>query len=391
MKKDETAPFLEQENEWNSQDPNKRYLIQKEKCIPFDATQARKPNYLKQWRETQCDQVSAEDFHKRVSNIGKHGDFRGLVLPEGQMENGHYDYAIFTSKVAFISPYSEQFSLSNGYSFNGARFQSSFEFAGNCSFYVPFPFLGAKVCKSGKFFISGNVGDTFKESRNNLSLKEPLLGLEFEEGGLLSFRSCCFPEGFTLRNLNLKNTFFRGSNIEKVRFINCKFEEEKGSFWIPERLALADENQAKTKSLIENQKIPDDDELSVMYQLMKKSFEEQKDYQTAGKFYVSEMHFRQKDAKWFKQWALWLYGFCAGYGESVGRTALLLFLCVLFSILLHWCSTDSWGDATSLAFSSLFLFKSPETVGFADVISRLLFIVSGFLFINAIRRRLRRS
>ena len=53
-----------------------------------------------------------------------------------------------------------------------------------------------------------------------------------------------------------------------------------------------------------------------MYQLMKKSFEEQKDYQTAGKFYVSEMVFRQKEATGIRKIFLFsLWNFCGIRGK----------------------------------------------------------------------------
>ena len=201
-------------------------------------------------------------------------------------------------------------------------------------------------------------------------------------------------------------------------------KNKKGPWGLCE-LIFADEDQKKvTKSSQKIKQFLMVGSLAVMYQLMKKSFEDQKDYQTAGKFYVSEMVFRQKEATGVKKFVLSAYGFLAGYGESVWRTGFFLLFCLLISIALYYFSIDSLIQAKKIifgycitlyyfspdsliqaaeaAFSNFLLFKKSETIAvddassrlfllFASVASRLLFIISGFLFINAIRRRLRRS
>ena len=367
----------------------------------------------------------------------------GLVFPAGKRTNGNYNYAIFTGDTKFVSDYKKDQNTKPGYSFGHARFQGKFVFLSSCIFSSPFPFLEAKICKKGEFSIFGNVGSFFKEKQGNTTSQEPFSDLKIEEGGGLFFLDCFFPDGFTLRNLNLKNAYFGGSNIEKVRFINCEFTEEKGNFLTPARFMLFDEKRV-------DEKVDEisHGELATMYQLMKKSFEEQKDYQTAGKFYVSEMVFRQKEATGVKKFVLSAYGFLAGYGESVWRTGFLLAFCIflagalpqiascLSDILPYLASLSlpssffakisSFSTSLAAFLSSLFAFFGsfvffPIVFGFLfdalvflldsletgaakllflrdsegktwfDIIPRSLFIVSGFLFINAIRRRLRRS
>ena len=388
MKKDQTNQEPEDINVWEPKDPSKPYLIRKQDGETLhDYNAAKKEGYLQEWREKQCEQV---DENKFLLETESGGDFSGLVLPWGPRSYGNYNFAIFRAGGDFGESRVAR-DRGKGYSFQRARFHGRFTFVRDSSFDGLSPFLQARICKDSFFTIFANTAVSFREVFTGNFLKEPFQGLEIEEGGGFNFIDCHFPEGFTLRNLNLKNTFFHGSNIEKVRFINCEFEEEKGSLWIPERFALADEYPERVKKFSEYEDIANDDELAVMYQLMKKSFEEQKDYQTAGKFYVSEMHFRQKSAKGIKKALLWLYGFCAGYGESVGRTLILLTFCIFTSVVLYYFSLNSLIEAVNSTFSSLILVEKVENIVSVDTFSRFLFSVSYFLFINAIRRRLRRS
>ena len=371
-------------------------------------------NYLQDWRKNNCDEVSEDEFNEKIKNNRENRNFMGLVFPAGKRTNGNYNYAIFTGDTKFVSDYKKDQNTKPGYSFGHARFQGKFVFLSSCIF-SSFPFLEAKICKKGEFSIFGNVGSFFKEKQGNTTSQEPFSDLKIEEGGGLFFLDCFFPDGFTLRNLNLKNAYFGGSNIEKVRFINCEFTEEKGNFLTPARFMLFDEKRV-------DEKVDEisHGELATMYQLMKKSFEDQKDYQTAGKFYVSEMVFRQKEATGLKKFFLSAYGFLAGYGESVWRTGFFLLFCLLFSGFLPFIaslfsSALSWAalllsshcsctsidsffhflqalfDVLKSGSTKLLLLGSSEEKTWADIISRSLFIVSGFLFINAIRRRLRRS
>ena len=412
---------IEDINVWEPKDPKKPYLIWKEGGNLFVSTKIlTEDNYLQKWRENHCEQVSADEFEvklkhfedrvkkprkefmKRCEIQSKYINFGGLVLPKGVRRNASYDFAIFLDGAEFIlkQPRGEFKELQ--YDFVGVKFQGCFTFSEESEFSSYSPFIYATICKKSYLTISGDAGCIFKY-RDKSQLQEPFAGLKIEEEGGINFKHCKFNDIFTLRNLNLKHSFFCGSNIEKIRFINCIFDEEKGGFFTPARLTLADENLKKLQKLIEKfrenhelvipeyEKPPKNKELAVMYQLMKKSFEDQKDYQTAGKFYVSEMVFRQKEATGIRKRFLFLYGFLAGYGESIWRTGVLLVLFILFSIFLYRFSTDSWQLAANQTFSSLLLFKNTDDIIFADILSRLLFIPAIFLFLNAIRRRLRRS
>ena len=305
MKKDQTNQEPEDINVWEPKDPSKPYLIRKQDGETLhDYNAAKKEGYLQEWREKQCEQV---DENKFLLETESGGDFSGLVLPWGPRSYGNYNFAIFRAGGDFGESRVAR-DRGKGYSFQRARFHGRFTFVRDSSFDGLSPFLQARICKDSFFTIFANTAVSFREVFTGNFLKEPFQGLEIEEGGGLNFISCHFTEGFTLRNLDLKTSFFRGSNIEKIRFINCSFAEEKGSWRTPARLTLADEYQKKLNKVLKDEVVPENSELANMYQLMKKNFEEQKDYQTAGKFYVSEMHFREKDAKCFKKTgaaALW--------------------------------------------------------------------------------------
>ena len=380
---------------------------------------------LKKWPKDSFVGVSGDEFDERQKIEARYRNFAGLVLPnknfvvDKKLFSGTlfypacYDYAIFTGGVTFKGGNSKDENLGIGHQFHGTKFQGEFRFDADCTFGHDFPFASAIIPSGSVFTFGANKKITFKQSKTGSIIKEPFAALNIADGGGFRFFHCSFPEGFTLKSLNLKSSYFQGSHIENIRFINCEFEEKTG----PLRTIFADENrQGLTKK--------DFGELAVMYQLMKKSFEDQKDYQTAGKFYVSEMVFRQKEATGVKKFVLSAYGFLAGYGESVWRTGFFLLFCLLISIALYYFSIDSLIQAKKIifgycitlyyfspdsliqaaeaAFSNFLLFKKSETIAiddassrlfllFASVASRLLFIISGFLFINAIRRRLRRS
>ena len=419
-KNDEIEDF----NVWEPkdyEDPNNpeirdnKYLIWGENWEPLEITkitsaksQKEKYDRLKEWRENNCDKVDEDEFIQRVVEVEKknkrlkieerYRNFAGLVLPnknsivdkklfsETLFYPACYDYAIFTGGVTFKSGNSKDENSDRGYQFMETKFQGQFTFSEDCIYGHDFPFADAIICKDSFIEIGANRELSFKKSKTGAPIKEPFSNLKIEEGAGFQFFNCSFPEGFTMRNLNLKSTYFRGSHIDKIRFINCEFEEKKQGFLGPVRIVIADEKNDK-KNLQKSS-----GELAVMYQLMKKSFEDQKDYQTAGKFYVSEMVFRQKQATGIRWFFLFLYGIFAGYGESIWRTGFSLVLCILFSILLYACSASfSFSEAPNAAFSSLLLFKNTDDIIFADILSRLLFIPAIFLFLNAIRRRLRRS
>ena len=389
---------IEDINVWEPKDDEKPYLIWGEDWEPLEITkitsaksQKEKYNYLQKWRKENCDEVNKYEFNKRVEEVerrktkSKYRNFAGLVLPSGKRESGNYNYAIFKKGTEFMVDNSKDENSERGYEFVGTKFQGRFTFNPNCKFYYDFPFAYATICKNSSISTFSNSEIYFKKLRTDSVIKEPFASLNIEEGGGFCFFDCSFPEGFTFKNLNLKNSSFRGSHIEKIRFINCEFDEKKGNFFQPARNIFVDEKN-------EEEPLPQFfGELAVTYQLMKKSFEEQKDYQTAGKFYVSEMVFRQKEATGIRKRFLFLYGFIAGYGESIWRTGFLLVFCILCSILLYYFSADSWEEAANQTLSSLLLFKNTDEIIFADILSRLLFIPAIFLFLNAIRRRLRRS
>ena len=383
---------IEDINVWEPKDPKKPYLIWGKNWKPLETGevilacfQQKKCDYLKIWRKKYCDEVDANEFNKRIKNNAQNRDFSGLVFPKGGQKNikiGFYNFAIFTNGAVFSMDRAKNENSDKRYNFIGTKFQGRFMIESDCVFEADFPFSEATICNDSHLLIAANSQISFKKSKTGSLIREPFGYLKIQEGGTLNFFTCSFPDGFTLRNLNLKNSCFGGSNIEEVRFINCEFAEEKGSLFAPVRPIFADEKRGEISH----------SELAVMYQLMKKSFEEQKDYQTAGKFYVSEMVFRQKEATGIRKIFLSLYGIFAGYGESIWRTGFLLVLCILFSILLYACSASfSFSEAPNAAFSSLLLFKNTDHIIFADILSRLIFVPAIFLFLNAIRRRLRRS
>ena len=401
-------------------DPSRPYLIGDDPDIPFSKfrqpislfdTDHVQEKYAK-WASDYATRVSEEGFwsHKKEKNIH---NFSGCIIPSFGHQNNKLLYKegskLNIDKLVWATFAKEAFfhnvEFEGGGVFAGVKFQGNTTFI-NSSFRGKNFFHEAELCSTGILNFRGRSGS----SPDGWWEHEPFAGLNVREGGKIILRSCNFPDGFTLRELNLNETYFAGSNIEKIRFISCYFPEGGGRLMHPSRLKLADETTDET-DVSDSFPIPDQkismSEMAVMYQLMKKSFEDQKEYQTAGKFYISEMFYREKIAwhskRYVKAIIFSLYRIFAGYGESVERTvAFLLFLILLLVPLLAFLSTlisvPEWIKmifshepllSIKSSFRKILLLK--EGAGWGDIFSRILFIPALFLFVNAIRRRLRRS
>ena len=104
----------------------------------------------------------------------------------------------------------------------GTKFKGQFTFITELTFSFQFPFANSRICKNSNFHLSENGGSSFLSSKNNIPLQAAICRIcTLKKAAALSFSMLFyFPKNFTLRNLNLKNSYFFQSAdiIEKISF-----------------------------------------------------------------------------------------------------------------------------------------------------------------------------
>jgi len=270
----------------------------------------------------------------------------------------NFDWAIFTGKTNFQKAkflhgvkfyqakfiaegganfFSTQFRGKGGANFSGARFagrgvtnftlaeficdgEVSFslaDFSGEGGTY----FSGADFsCKKGVSFtgskFSGGVDVNYVNTKFGATCRICFDYVKFEA-----------PEKVRFMNVNLANTSFYCSNIEKISFENVKFKEIL--IFATKRKCLADEFWEERHIPIKD-KTPEEiaqgqkdfyAQMEILYCRFKRNFEEQRNYHGAGDFHFGEMEMRRKQQSWWLQiLTLTLpYKLISGYGQKWGR------------------------------------------------------------------------
>ncbi|WP_231891907.1 MULTISPECIES: pentapeptide repeat-containing protein [Tenacibaculum] len=164
-------------------------------------------------------------------------------------------------------------------------------------------FLGSSEFIETSFKNHVSFGGAEFSKENEILFK----GLKGDEQGVLQldFSKVNFPKSVVFREVNLKKTSFTEADITEVKFKNCIWNEEKGRI-------IFDNESDVTKVKFENgfwdkqkrmfvrkNKLPFNNESPYkeqenLYRELKINFENSKDWELAGKAYVSEMEMRKK-------------------------------------------------------------------------------------------------
>ncbi|MHA2064780.1 MAG: pentapeptide repeat-containing protein, partial [Candidatus Thorarchaeota archaeon] len=171
-------------------------------------------------------------------------------------------------------------------------------------------------------------------------------------GKSCTFRHAEFPRADRLavfQNTDLSNCNFLHSNIDKVDFRYCTFNDKPGKLNV-----LKDERDADE----EVQKHPSEETLRWkmyepvrrLYLELKRNFEDKKDWDTAGDFHYGEMECRRKMKGWFGRNLFSIeaiYFWLSGYGERPQRAAvslgLLIGFCAIFYMYFEVLGSDFEG------------------------------------------------
>lgn len=139
----------------------------------------------------------------------------------------------------------------------------------------------------------------------------------------LLFRNLTFPKTAIIRNSDCNKIKFLDSDPSEVKFSSCNWD-------LGERLVILDEKELKNYDNLSELK-----NLEHLYRQLKKNFENDKDWELAGKTYVSEMLFRKlrlyKEKNYFSWFIYWFYDFFGGYTQNYIRP--IIWFCVFTTII----------------------------------------------------------
>ena len=133
----------------------------------------------------------------------------------------------------------------------------------------------------GKFLDYVKKKNQFEELKIDIEYLEKIIKIQAfstykKENPIFKIENSTIYNPATIYNTSLFNFSFRNTNIEKINFINCKWN-------IKNRLLLLDESRIKNDDSIEDQ-----------YRQLKKIFSKDQDWDKSGQAYMSEMIMREK-------------------------------------------------------------------------------------------------
>lgn len=188
---------------------------------------------------------------------------------------------------------------------------STAEFNGNVSIYSnTYVTYGsfANIHFNSQSSIKNEVYDNFQFQDLFFSSKNHLFEeIKFSNKGILTIRNQVFPESVIMRNCDCSKMRFLNCDISEVKFSSCNWN-------LSDRIITLNENEFNKEEIVDIQKLEN------LYRQLKRNFENDKDWEMAGKAYVSEMKFRQLRLKleknYFSFFIYWFYDFFGGYTQN---------------------------------------------------------------------------
>jgi uncharacterized protein YjbI with pentapeptide repeats len=317
-------------------------------------------------------------FKKGVSFAGVH--FHDLV---------RFSHAIFEDKSQFkycIFDYDVDFSriqFYKGPNFRNAEFRRNTDFT-RTNFHEEIRF--------GKSNFSEKFSTKFIEINRGLNERENMPPPEFD------FYNIIFPPSVELINIDLTKTKFRLCDITKLRLIECTFVDQK------HRLVLFDEVREFDR-LEETERRYS--RASVLYRQLKSNFDNEKNWELAGKAYRSEMHMLRKIFKkefvqkkgcttaTFDLLIYGFYGFLSGFTQSYVRPLILLLasIFIIFPLCFYNLENNSFSESIQKSLNAALPYLKVDVNGltyevwwFKSLITLISTILLTF-FIIALRKR----
>ncbi len=244
------------------------------------------------------------------ATFGAGMDFREATFGEGTI----FPNAIFGERADF-----------RGATFcEGVRFEQT-RFLGRVNF--------TRACFTGAVAFRGTAG-VMEESGEAFLVPQTFI---FSDHGEAMFRDALFDERTKVQfqEVYLGRTSFLGTDLRGVDFLNCTWAKDKNR-----NNVLHDEIQLRKSKEDAGEKKNRLRLTQILYQQLKKNYEDAKDFATAGTFHYGEMQMRRLRQHPFWRHgigALNLYRLASGYGESYQRAfgvflLLVLLLAVPFTV-----------------------------------------------------------
>ncbi|MCP4364350.1 MAG: pentapeptide repeat-containing protein [Planctomycetes bacterium] len=174
--------------------------------------------------------------------------------------------------------------------------------------------------------------DSYSRAINDLSEASKVQTLGREK---VTFERTRFIGEIRFEDVDLSNCSFLHANIDKVDFRYCDFGQKREKL-----LSMITHNR---QNILKDERDHDDarnkdyEPVRRLYLELKRNFEDNKDWNTAGDFHYGEMECRRKmyGLSTFEGFLVNIYFWLSGYGERPYKaTVFLLFFCLLFFPLL---------------------------------------------------------
>ncbi|MBI2470156.1 MAG: pentapeptide repeat-containing protein [Planctomycetes bacterium] len=270
--------------------------------------------------------------------------------------------------------------------FKDVVFHKEANFSASYWLHTEFDFTGT-IFRGRTFFTPRLPSDTTTQSM---------------EVGSVMFNTVSFLGECIFQGIDLSNVSFLHSNIDKVDFRYCKFNEkpEKLFFVFPHRRqnVLRDELDAD-KEIEGKSKDEKYEPVRRLYLELKRNFEDKKDWNTAGDFHYGEMECRRKGrlGGWQDFFLVTAYCWASGYGERL-LNALVTLILLFFGFSLGYMLAEGacWGQAMwkSIIVASLGKVEAPGIASFWGkvlwLVELILFPLQIALFALALRRKVKR-
>lgn len=293
---------------------------------------------------------SVPEFHAELVSIMKSAietaaDFTNFVFPALSFNGLVFEVnCIFTSATFTHDAVFAGATFAQDADFRGATFADEADF-GSATFtqdtnFTESSFDGMADFSDTKFFRQAE----FRETK--FGTKESL-GQGLVPSSVFSRAEFFRPEAVVFYKTYLGRTLFHNCDVSKLNFQSVEWRMRKNGKW---KVLEEEKNLDLTRDCLEALRpragSADEREYSVvatLYQQLKKSYDDRKDYWTAGDFHYGEMEMKRLSSRRQAYVCRWLhrtlglvawYKYASQYGESYVRPALLLASVLLtFAIL----------------------------------------------------------
>lgn len=287
------------------------------------------------------EEIFESEVNFNAAYFGNGADFNNVNFNgDVSFENVHFKYGAYFQESQFKgSTYFSNACFDNDVYFDRSRFQGE-EALFEETIFKEKVFFRLVRFKSDAYFNKTqfkneiHFNETFFENKAIFEGVESKKIFAFTENNFFVDVTLKNPSEVTFRNANLKKCSFLKTNISNINFIDITWANSKEIEWgnYLKKLVCYKRDILYDEILVRKNN-RDYKQVEELCRQIKANFEAKKNFDRAGDFYFGEMEMKRKTLRIRKAKALFmLYKISSGYGETVGRSVLLLgFLTLFFS------------------------------------------------------------